>query len=171
MSALAAAGSEIVITSATTRRASISCMNRRRTAEPPERKSSTLIPVWVWNRVAIFWAVSTGVDVYHVTPPSFLAAARSTVSGVKRGACPNAVAVHSRTRMPASTRALVIRTLSSRAPVDRSRLAEEALQDVVGDGDVLLVEAGVRDARHHRELLVRVGQPREEVQQVLHARD
>src|SRR5687768_14002440 len=149
MRAPAAAGSEIVITSATTRRASISCMKRRRTAEPPERKSSTLIPVCDWKRVAIFWAVSIGVDVYHVTPPSFLAAARSTVSGVKRGAWADAVAAQNRTTMPASTRALVIRTLSSCAPIDRSRLGEEAPQDVVGDGDVLLVEAGMRDSRHH----------------------
>ncbi len=79
----AAAGSETVSTSATTRRASISCRNRRSTAEPPERNSSTRIPVCSWNMVAIFWAVPTGVEVYQVTPPSFFAAARSTGSGVK----------------------------------------------------------------------------------------
>jgi type IV secretory pathway VirB6-like protein len=76
------AGSEIVITSAITRRASISCMKRRSTAEPPERKSSTLIPVSVWNMLAIFWAVLTGVDVYQVTAASRFAAAMSTGSGV-----------------------------------------------------------------------------------------
>ena len=79
---MTSAGSEIVITSAITRRASISCMKRRSTAEPPERNSSTLIPVSAWNRLAIFWAVPIGVDVYQVTAPSRLAAARSTGSGV-----------------------------------------------------------------------------------------
>ncbi len=83
ISALTPAGSEIVMTSATTRRASISCRKRRSTAEPPERNSSTLMPVSAWNMLAIFCAVPTGVDVYQVTVPSFLAAAMSTVSGVK----------------------------------------------------------------------------------------
>ena len=76
----AAAGSEIVKTSATTRRASISCMKRRSTADPPERNSSTLMPVSAWNMLAIFWAVSTGVEVYQVTAASFRAAAMSTGS-------------------------------------------------------------------------------------------
>jgi hypothetical protein len=57
----------MVITSAITRRASISCMKRRSTAEPPERNSSTLMPVSVSNMLAIFWAVPTGVDVYQST--------------------------------------------------------------------------------------------------------
>jgi hypothetical protein len=82
---LAAAGSEMVMTSATTRRASTSWRKRRSTADPPERKSSTLIPVSAWKRLAIFCAVWTGVDVYQLTVASFRAAAMSTVSGVNAG--------------------------------------------------------------------------------------
>src|SRR5262249_6516470 len=39
------------------------------------------------------------------------------------------------------------------ALVDRRRLREEAFQDVIADSVVLLVERGMRDARHHGELL------------------
>jgi hypothetical protein len=107
---LAADGSEMVSTSATTRRASISCMKRRSTAEPPERNSSTLIPVSCWNIVAIFCAVSTGVDVYQVTCPSFLAAARSTASGVNPccaragGTLASAPTTHTTSSSPTTTR-------------------------------------------------------------------
>src|SRR5262249_12932193 len=41
--------------------------------------------------------------------------------------------------------------------VDRRRLREEAFENVIADGVVLLVERGMRDARHHGELLVGVG--------------
>src|SRR5215470_19843935 len=57
------------------------------------------------------------------------------------------------------------------ALVDRGRLAEEAVQDVIGDPVVLLLEARVRDTGHDGELLVRVRQPREEVHQVFEAGD
>ena len=57
------------------------------------------------------------------------------------------------------------------ALVDRRRLREEAFQDVVADRVVLLVKRGMRDAGHHGELLVGVGQPLEELQEVGKARD
>ena len=38
------------------------------------------MPVSAWNRLAIFCAVPTGVEVYQVTTASFFAAARSTGS-------------------------------------------------------------------------------------------
>src|SRR5262249_56596916 len=60
---------------------------------------------------------------------------------------------------------------SMSALVDRHRLREEARQDVVADGVVLLVERGVGDTRHHCELLVRVGQLLEELHLVADAPD
>ena len=57
------------------------------------------------------------------------------------------------------------------ARVDRVGLREPAQEDVVHDGVVLLLERRVRDARHHRELLVRVRQLLEELRQVVEARD
>src|SRR5262249_15222384 len=57
------------------------------------------------------------------------------------------------------------------ALLDGLRLREDAFQDVIADGVVLLVERGVGDARHHRELLVGVGQPLEELYEVGKARD
>src|ERR671930_904849 len=57
------------------------------------------------------------------------------------------------------------------AAIDRLRLREEAFQDVIADGVILLVERGMCDARHHRELLVGIGQQFEELQEVGEARD
>jgi len=42
------------------------------------------------------------------------------------------------------------------ASVDRIGLAEEGVEEVVGDAVVLLLEAGVGDAGHHRERPTRV---------------
>src|SRR5262245_29013103 len=75
-----AAGSDVVSTSAAARPACCSCRNRRSTAEPPERNASTLTPVEGSNALTILLAVSIGVDVYHTTLPSFLAASTSTAS-------------------------------------------------------------------------------------------
>ena len=47
--------------------------------------------------------------------------------------------------------------------IDRRRLGEEARQDVIDPHVVLLLEARVRDAGHHGELLVGVGQFGEEL--------
>ncbi len=55
--------------------------------------------------------------------------------------------------------------------VNGLRLAEEARQDVVDHHVILLLEAGVRNAGHHGELLVRVRQLLEELQQILHRGD
>ncbi|MCD6041811.1 MAG: hypothetical protein K0R40_1414 [Burkholderiales bacterium] len=55
--------------------------------------------------------------------------------------------------------------------VNRIGGGEERVQDVVRGEVVFLLEAGVRDARHDGELLVRVGQPAEERQQVVEAGD
>src|SRR5262245_28394216 len=52
-------------------------------------------------------------------------------------------------------------TPSMPAAIDRRRLREEARQDVIADGVVLLMERGVRYAGHDGELLVRIGQLRE----------
>src|SRR5262245_9598877 len=46
--------------------------------EPPERNSSTLMPVSFSNMLATFWAVSIGTEQYQTTLPSRLAAAMST---------------------------------------------------------------------------------------------
>ena len=56
-------------------------------------------------------------------------------------------------------------TAGGLAFVHRLRLREKACQYVVHDHVVLLLEARVRDARHHRELLVGVGQLLEEIVQ------
>src|SRR5262249_21156932 len=61
-------------------------MKRRITCEPPERKSSTLMPVSVSNALTILLAVEIGVEVYQTTLPSFLAAAASTGSPAQAGA-------------------------------------------------------------------------------------
>src|SRR5438128_2704745 len=58
--------------------------------EPPDRNSSTLIPFFCSNRLAIFCAVSIGTDVYHTTLPSRLAAAMSTASAAIAGPKPPA---------------------------------------------------------------------------------
>src|SRR3978361_442690 len=55
--------------------------------------------------------------------------------------------------------------------IHRLRLREEARQDVIDHHVVLLLEAGVRNAGHHGELLVRVRQLFEELQQVIHRGD
>src|SRR5437870_8731361 len=47
----------------------------RRMAEPPERNSSTLMPVSFSNMLATFCAVSIGTEQYQTTLPSRLAAA------------------------------------------------------------------------------------------------
>jgi len=60
---------------------------------------------------------------------------------------------------------------SMSALVDRRWLREEAFQDVIADHVVLLVKRGMRDAGHDGELLVGVGQPLEELQEVGQARD
>src|SRR5262249_49388156 len=52
------------------------------------------------------------------------------------------------------------------AAIDRRGLREEAFQDVIADGVVLLMERGVRYSRHHRELLVRVWQQLEKLHKV-----
>src|SRR2546421_699117 len=60
---------------------------------------------------------------------------------------------------------------SMRAAIDRRRLREEACQNVVADGEVLLMKRSMRDARHHHKLLVRVRQLLEKLQQILQAGD
>src|SRR6476619_6344121 len=59
----------------------------------------------------------------------------------------------------------------SRADIDRRRLGEERVQDVIDRQIVLLLEARMRYAGEHRELLVRVGQPLEELDQVVERGD
>src|SRR5262249_37596502 len=49
-------------------------------AEPPERNSSTSMPVCCLNSAAIFCACSIGVEVYQLPLPSALALATSTAS-------------------------------------------------------------------------------------------
>src|SRR5262245_56185094 len=49
------------------------------------------------------------------------------------------------------------------AAVERIGLGEEAAEDVIDQQVVLLLERGVRDAGHDGELLVRIGQPAEEI--------
>src|SRR5690349_6537906 len=46
--------------------------------DPPERNSSTLMPVCCSNMLETFCAVSIGTEQYQTTLPSFLAAAMST---------------------------------------------------------------------------------------------
>src|ERR1700730_7957388 len=60
---------------------------------------------------------------------------------------------------------------SMSALVDWRWLREEAFQDVIADGVVLLMKRGMRNAGHDSELLVRVGQPLEELHEVGKARD
>jgi hypothetical protein len=91
-------------------------MKRRSTAEPPERNSSTLIPVSAWNMLAIFWAVLTGVDVYQVTAPSFLAAVMSTGSGV------NDWALAAPTNESSATQAMVSVRINRSSPQRPGRL-------------------------------------------------
>src|SRR5829696_2449472 len=65
--------------------------------------------------------------------------------------------------------AVVLRIES--AAVDRLGLREEAQEDVLDDLVVLLLQGGMRDPGHHRELLVRIWQAREERDQVVEAGD
>src|SRR5689334_7183825 len=57
--------------------------------------------------------------------------------------------------------------LPSSTPVDRLGLREEGMKDVVDQQVVDLLKARVGDARHHRELLVRVGQALEELGEII----
>src|SRR5262245_23564911 len=135
------------------------------------------MPVSFWNASAIFWPCSIGVEVYQTTLPSALALATSTASCARAG--PRTLVKTSAARAsvslsigpPVSFFLARCSRASMCALVDRRRLREEARQDVVADGVVLLMERGVGDARHHRELLVRVGQLLEELHQVGEARD
>ena len=62
-------------------------------------------------------------------------------------------------------------TLRSAAPIDRRRLAEKSVQDMIDQHVVLLLKAGVGDPRHHRELLVGIRQRREEGGEILESGD
>src|SRR4051812_47546647 len=62
-------------------------------AEPPERNSSALMPYSFSNRLTIFWACGSGVEVYQTTLPSALALARSTVSWARVGVASVAIIV------------------------------------------------------------------------------
>src|SRR5690349_16211177 len=53
------------------------------------------------------------------------------------------------------------------AAIDRLRLGEEGREYVLHQPVVLLLEACMRDAGHHGELLVRVGQKAEELEEVV----
>src|SRR3990170_1680548 len=63
------------------------------------------------------------------------------------------------------------KSLASSTAINRIRLGEERVQDVIDHQVVDLLEARVRDAGHHGELLVGVGQPLEELGEVVEARD
>src|SRR5215510_10159916 len=64
-------------------------------AEPPERNSSTSMPVCCLNRAEIFCACSIGVDVYQLTFPSALALAISIASCAFAEDSPISAAAHS----------------------------------------------------------------------------
>src|SRR5215470_15716058 len=63
-------------------------------ADPPERNSSTSMPVCCLNSAEIFCACSIGVDVYQLTLPSALALATSTASCAFAGDSARNVAAH-----------------------------------------------------------------------------
>src|SRR6185437_5642470 len=166
----AAAGSEVVRRSASRVPALSSCMKRLSTAEPPERKSSTLMPVSFSKALAMLCAAAIGVEVYHRTLPSRLAAAISTVSAaqtrpVKRKTASKIVIVFIR-RLPDRVSLGLMRAL-----IDWRGLGEEGLEDVIDQPIIGLLERSMRDARHDRELLVGVRQALEKGKQVLKARD
>jgi hypothetical protein len=60
---------------------------------------------------------------------------------------------------------------SGLAAVHRFGLSEERAQDAIDAAVVLLLEARVRDAGHHRELLIRIRQPLEEFDEIIEAGD
>src|SRR5262245_12088531 len=55
--------------------------------------------------------------------------------------------------------------------IHRLRLGEERVQDVVDAKVIFLLKARVRDAGHHRELLVWIRQPLEEFDEIVESRD
>ena len=57
------------------------------------------------------------------------------------------------------------------AAIDRCRLAEEGVEDVVDEQVILLLEARMRESGQHGELLVEIGQAREERGEIGKARD
>ncbi len=59
------------------------------------------------------------------------------------------------------------RGIGPSAGVDRGRLGKERREDVLHEAVVLLLDARMRDPGHHGELLVRVGQAAEELDQVV----
>src|SRR5262245_44215747 len=63
--------------------------------------------------------------------------------------------------------AVAIIRMTASTPIHRLRLREETREDVVDEHVILLLEARVRDAGHNGELLVRVRQFLEKLQQVL----
>src|SRR5215510_3538740 len=63
-------------------------------ADPPERNSSTSMPVCCLNSAEIFCACSIGVDVYQLTLPSDFALATSTASCAEAGDSAINVAAH-----------------------------------------------------------------------------
>src|SRR5882724_1814546 len=60
--------------------------------EPPERNSSTLMPVSFSHMLETFWAVSIGTEQYQTTLPSRLAAAMSTGCAMAEPAANSSVA-------------------------------------------------------------------------------
>src|SRR5262245_18930313 len=63
------------------------------------------------------------------------------------------------------------RARPSSAAVERIGLREEAPEDVVDQKVVLLLERGVRDAGHHGELLLGIGQKAKEVDEIVEGGD
>jgi len=66
---------------------------------------------------------------------------------------------------------LLAASSAASAPIDRGRLREEAPQDVIDQRVIFLLEARVRNARHHREMLIGIWQPGVEREQIFEARD
>src|SRR5262245_34202690 len=138
-------------------------------ADPPERNISTVMPVASSNSLAIFCACSIGVEVYQTTLPSFFAAARCT-SDARSAAGPSATANPQIVAGTSMREKGLIVTSSARTcspAIDGHGLRKEAPENVVDHQVVLLLKRCVRDAGHHHELLVGIGQALEEADEIL----
>src|ERR1700730_11086992 len=134
------------------------------------------MPVCCSNLRAISSAMFWGVEVYQETVPSALAAVRSAAGAAGAGADVGGgaeAAVHpaASTTSPAAQARRSMWRMASVSQVHRLRLAEEGFDNMLDDAVVLLRHAAVGDAGQDRELLVRIGQPLEELDQVVETGD
>ena len=140
-----------------------------RPASPRSVTSGAIVVIGITNArsgAATTPGAESGDSATRRSPPSVRRRTRPSRAGrAARSSEASAMSAHGRARRRRSSR--VARCGPTYAGAG---WREVCVQDVVDHQVVLLLEARVRDAGHHRELLVRVRQPLEELDQVVERR-